>query len=328
MRQHIDQGRLPAGIAASPLRGPAQPPSGATVDVPAARAGTDAELFARLHRIVVESTQEGILATSPEGLVIFANETAAALLDRPVSALSGQDPARLLSLRLDGGEPTGGGVHREDVVLRRPDGGERILRVARRPLGSRDDRLGLLYSLSDVTDARNIERRLRAQALHDELTGLPNRHLFLDRLEGARARHQRRGSRGTAVLFLDVDRLKVVNDTCGHLAGDALLREVARRLQSAVRATDTVGRLGGDEFAIICEDVGRDGAVAVADRILAALERPVTADGRDHAVGVSVGVALAPPYPFEDVVRRADEAMYAAKQSGGHRVRVADDPRP
>jgi diguanylate cyclase (GGDEF)-like protein len=84
-----------------------------------------------------------------------------------------------------------------------------------------------------------------------------------------------------------------------------------------------VARLGGDEFAVVCEDLDSGAATVVAHRILAALGRPVTVDGMDHEVGVSVGVALAPPYPFDEVVRRADEAMYAAKQSGGHRVRVA-----
>jgi diguanylate cyclase (GGDEF)-like protein len=102
-----------------------------------------------------------------------------------------------------------------------------------------------------------------------------------------------------------------------------VLREVGRRLQAAVRATDTVARLGGDEFAVVCEDLDSGAATVVAHRILAALGRPVTVDGMDHEVGVSVGVALAPPYPFDEVVRRADEAMYAAKQSGGHRVQVA-----
>jgi diguanylate cyclase (GGDEF)-like protein len=230
---------------------------------------------------------------------------------------------------VDQADPPGpaaeGAVHREEVVHRRPDGAERILRVARRPLSTSDDRLGLLYSLSDVTDARHAERRLRAQALHDQLTGLPNRHLFLDRLEGARVRQQRRPGRGTAVLFLDVDRFKGVNDAHGHLVGDAVLREVARRLQAAVRATDTVGRLGGDEFAIVCEDIGAEAATVVAHRILAALGRPVTVDGHEHAVGASVGVALAPPYPFDEVLRRADEAMYVAKQRGGHQVRVAGE---
>jgi diguanylate cyclase (GGDEF)-like protein/PAS domain S-box-containing protein len=286
----------------------------------AAVVGDDAGLVAELHRSVVEATPEGILATALDGSVIFANETAAELLGRAAGTLAGQDPVRLLGLGADGAAPA---VQREEVVHRRPDGIERILRVTRRPLSSRDARLGTLYFLSDVTDARHAERRLRAQALHDQLTGLPNRHLFLDRLERARVRQQRNPGRGTAVLFLDVDRLKSINDGFGHLVGDGVLREVGRRLQAAVRATDTVARLGGDEFAVVCEDLDSGAATVVAHRILAALGRPVTVDGMDHEVGVSVGVALAPPYPFDEVVRRADEAMYAAKQSGGHRVRVA-----
>ena len=322
-----EPGGRPYAVAAS-LH--ADEPAAAAVAGATAVGADEAQLVAELHRSVVESTPEGILATSPEGLVIFANEPAAELLGRPAVELAGQDPVLLLALRSDAGDAgghggDGAGVHREEVAHRRPDGGERILRVVRRPLSNCDDRLGVLYFVSDVTDARRAEHRLRAQALHDQLTGLPNRHLFLDRLESARVRHERRPGRGTAVLFLDLDRFKDVNDTYGHLVGDAVLREVARRLQAAVRATDTVGRLGGDEFAVVCEDVGAEGAAVVARRILTALERPVVVDGHEHGVGVSVGVALAPPYPFDEVLRRADEAMYAAKQSGGRRVRVAGE---
>lgn len=277
-----------------------------------------------MHRAMVETAQEGILATSPEGLVLFANDTAAEVLGRSVEDLQGEDPVRLLGL-VDAGTVGDDGREVHEVVHRRPDNRERILRVALRPLNSRNNRLGSLVSVSDVTDARNAERVLRSRALHDPLTALPNRYLFQDRLETAVARQARTPGRGTAVLFLDVDRFKPVNDGYGHTAGDGVLREIASRLQAAVRSTDTVGRLGGDEFAVVCEDAGREEALVVAERILAALEVPVVIGGGEHVVSASIGIALAPPYDVDDVVHRADEAMYRAKQLGGGRYALAGE---
>lgn len=273
-----------------------------------------------MHRAMVETAPEGIMATSPEGTVIFANETAAEILGRPVAELHGQTPLALTGLPDDAAD-----VQVHDIVHELPDGRERTLEVSRRPLNSRNNRLGSLITMSDVTDSRQAERALLRRALHDPLTSLPNRYLFLDRLETAAARQRRYDDRETAVLFLDLDSFKQVNDTYGHEAGDEVLREVAARLLASVRATDTVGRLGGDEFAVICEDSGVEAALIVAHRILDAFTVPVTVDGRDHAVGLSIGIALAPEYPFDVVVRRADEAMYLAKQGGGRRIVVAGE---
>jgi diguanylate cyclase (GGDEF)-like protein/PAS domain S-box-containing protein len=276
-----------------------------------------------LHRAMVESAQEGILATSPDGLVIFVNETAADVLGRGVDRLYGEDPVRLLGLHTDTRVEVDGGVEVHEVVYRRPESGERTLRVSRRPLNSRNDRLGSLVSVSDVTDARHAESVLRSRALQDPLTGLPNRYLFTDRLETAAARHERSPGRGTSVLFIDVDGFKRVNDGFGHETGDGVLREIGARLLASTRTTDTVSRLGGDEFAVICEDTGADEALVVADRILAAFASPVVVEGTEHQVSISVGIAQAPPYSFDEVVRRADEAMYRAKQAGGGRVGTA-----
>jgi diguanylate cyclase (GGDEF)-like protein len=212
-----------------------------------------------------------------------------------------------------------------------PAGRERVLSVKRCPLtGPESEVLGSLLTVADVTEARLVESTLRRQALHDPLTGLPNRYLFLDRLDTAAARHARTPLRGTAVLFLDLDGFKPVNDTHGHAAGDALLQEVAARMSAVVRSTDTLARLGGDEFAIICEDLDEAGAMRVAGKILAELRQPVEHGGAAHQVGVSIGVAVSPPHPFDDLVTLADRAMYRAKQLGGARVSVArsDDDRP
>jgi diguanylate cyclase (GGDEF)-like protein/PAS domain S-box-containing protein len=185
----------------------------------------------------------------------------------------------------------------------------------------------------DVTALRAKERALRQEterladlAQHDELTGLANRTLFSDRLGHALARAQRDG-REVAVVFLDLDRFKNVNDTLGHDAGDGLLRTVADVLRSATGATDTVARLGGDEFAVIVEDIGADGVVARAlARIRAAFERPVTVVGEELLVRFSVGVACGPAdgATAEELLVAADRAMYRAKDAGGGTDRFFD----
>src|SRR3954470_11869091 len=163
---------------------------------------------------------------------------------------------------------------------------------------------------------------LRHHALHDALTGLPNRALFLDRLELSlrRARRQAEGF-CCAVLFLDLDRFKVVNDSLGHLVGDRLLMAVARRLEAALRPGDTVARIGGDEFTLLLEDITDvRGASIVAERLQETLVAPFEVDNRELYVSASIGIAMVEPGRApDDVVRDADVAMYRAKAQGGAR---------
>jgi len=272
-----------------------------------------------LQRALVERAMEGVLTLAPDGSTSFANDRLAELLGLTLSEVyAGGVLARL---GLDRWQADAGQV---EVGYTDPAGRDRVLAVKRCPLtGPASEVLGCLLTVADVTEARRVESTLRRQALHDPLTGLPNRYLFLDRLDTAAARHARTPLRGTAVLFLDLDGFKPINDTHGHAAGDGLLREVAARLSAVVRSTDTIARLGGDEFAIICEDIGETGAMRVATKILGELRQPVEHDGEAHRVGVSIGVAMSPPHPFEDLVTLADRAMYRAKQLGGSRVSVA-----
>lgn len=173
----------------------------------------------------------------------------------------------------------------------------------------------------DVTERQAMEARLLDQVLRDPLTGLGNRRLFRDRVEHALARHQR-GATLMAVLFLDLDHFKLVNDTLGHAAGDVLLTTVAGRITAALRTSDTIARLGGDEFAVLIEDMADVGdAEAAAGRIQQALERPIVIDDREVYVRASIGIAHAhETHDVDDLLSDADAAMYGAKQAGRGRV--------
>jgi diguanylate cyclase (GGDEF)-like protein/PAS domain S-box-containing protein len=183
---------------------------------------------------------------------------------------------------------------------------------------------GVVVAMRDTSHRRLADEALVHTALHDPLTGLPNRALLLDRLGHALARASRNAGQ-TAVLFLDLDNFKVVNDSLGHLAGDLLLIEAAHRLLASVRATDTVARFGGDEFAVLLEDVSDvSEAVAKAERLANALRQPLEVDGREVRPDVSIGVALSSgggDVP-DDLLRRADLAMYQAKAAGKGRCSV------
>jgi diguanylate cyclase (GGDEF)-like protein/PAS domain S-box-containing protein len=173
--------------------------------------------------------------------------------------------------------------------------------------------------LRDIAERKQAEAKLAHQAMHDPLTGLPNRTLFNDRMLLAKARLMRGGS--LAVLFCDLDRFKAVNDGFGHEAGDRLLIEVAGRLASTLRPSDTVARFGGDEFALLCEGVGLESAERVASRIEDAFSAPFLIDGHEVSVTTSIGIVLTtdPDASPDQLVSDADFAMYAAKQDGGAR---------
>jgi diguanylate cyclase (GGDEF)-like protein/PAS domain S-box-containing protein len=186
---------------------------------------------------------------------------------------------------------------------------------------------GVAGSLHEVTERKRVEERLQHDALHDPLTGLPNRALFTDRLAQALERAKRRPDKLFAVMFLDLDRFKAVNDTRGHAAGDQLLRGVARRLQDCLRGVDTVARLGGDEFAFLIEEVeGPADATRAASRILADVGAPFELEGQAVEATASIGITLGPRHYEQaaDMLRDADVAMYRAKAQGRGRHQVFD----
>ncbi len=200
----------------------------------------------------------------------------------------------------------------------------------------------ILENLRLTRSLETTNERLQYQVLHDVLTGVPNRPLFLDRLRVALARLQR-VDETVAVMFLDLDRFKPVNDSFGHEAGDVVLTETASRLSETVRSGDTVARFGGDEFLVLCEDVGDiDSVIDLSDRIRHSVSKriPLPDPSADVSVSVSVGLSIGlvlvdrPGVDAETLVSQADSAMYRAKHNGGGRTEVVDDrtrkpaPRP
>ena len=180
--------------------------------------------------------------------------------------------------------------------------------------------------LANAIERRAEEDRTRHEALHDPLTGLPNRTLFFDRLEHALGQAQRRGA-SVAVLFCDLDQFKLVNDSLGHAAGDELLAAVAPRLEQVLRPGDTVARFGGDEFAVLAEDVQTErDATRVAERIAEALTRPFIVRRQEHFVSASIGISISGPNNEpEGLIRDADAALYRAKDRGRGGYEIFDD---
>ena len=181
--------------------------------------------------------------------------------------------------------------------------------------------------ISSAVDRNLVEAEVRHRALHDPLTGLPNRALALDRLEGALARRRRDG-RAVAVLLADLDQFKLVNDSLGHAAGDDLLVALAPRLHDAVRPSDTVARLGGDEFLVVCEQLdGAHEAIRVAERVAQAINQPIVLSAGEHFITASIGIAVAESADAlpEELLRDADAAMYRAKERGRGRYELFDE---
>lgn len=214
-----------------------------------------------------------------------------------------------------------------ELRLGHSDGSPREYSAIVKNLLTDDGVRGIVINARDVTDRKTLEDQLRHQALHDVLTGLPNRALFHDRLEQALAGAARR-DRHVAVLLIDLDRFKVINDSLGHVVGDELLVAAAQRLSAHLRDSDTVARFGGDEFAVMIEDVETAAeAEAAAMRVLFAFEERLSFGARHALITASVGVAVSQVTDTDaaDLTRRADVAVFRAKEEGRARLAIYDD---
>ena len=187
----------------------------------------------------------------------------------------------------------------------------------------------LVYAIvHDVTERHRMQQQIQHMGNHDPLTGLPNRTLLIDRLTVA-IEHAKRISSTLAILFIDLDDFKPINDELGHNAGDQLLTMIAQRFQSAIRRSDTVARFGGDEFVLLLSGGELDEATAaqVAEKTFKALEKPFSIDGHLIRIGCSIGISLYPRdgSSVEELIAEADRAMYVAKQSGTNHYRFVTD---
>ena len=265
-------------------------------------------------------------AVQPGLIVLYANPAYERLSGRPLAGVIGQpcdfmtdadtDPQALVELRaaLAKGCDT-----RIEMQCRRADGKPFWTNLHLAPVREPHGRISHWVVIQqDVTARRSIEARLVHQAGHDALTGLPNRTRLRERLKHALARARRSGGR-IAVLFVDLDRFKTINDSLGHAVGDALLCEVAQRLKQSVRTGDLVARLGGDEFVVLAEHIGRpDDAARVARKLIEVIELPYAVAGREFVLSASIGIGLYPDDAgdLDTLLRVADTAMYGVKHGG------------
>jgi diguanylate cyclase (GGDEF)-like protein/PAS domain S-box-containing protein len=284
------------------------------------------------YRALVRNVSDLVVVVGPDSGILFIAPS--------VERMLGYQPAELTSRRLtelfaDSAAPEAlrlferlsrqpGASATQEWRVSHADGSTRVIEAAAVNLAEDPDIGGIVLTGRDVTERHALETQLSHEALHDSLTGLANRILFQDRVAHAIDRAQRRTEQ-MAVLFLDLDEFKDVNDSLGHQAGDTVLRVVAERLREVVRSSDTVARLGGDEFAILVEDAdGAEDVDQLAERLLEAVHRPIVVDDTELVVGVSVGIVLAEAETegAEALVRDADIAMYAAKELGKDRVEI------
>jgi diguanylate cyclase (GGDEF)-like protein/PAS domain S-box-containing protein len=289
---------------------------------------------ARLRALVDHGPFPMLVLSPGDGRLLYGNQAAAELVCVPCDDLAGASLFELVGAAeaREGAlaELAGTGrVKNRELQIRTRDGRIRWAMLSAQPWRV-EGREVLLVGLVDVTAQRDLADALRHLALHDGLTGLPNRVHFFEAVQRELGRSQRDAAYRFAVLFIDLDGFKGVNDSLGHDAGDALLREVGARTVATVRPMDLVARLGGDEFAVLLADLPAAPEISgVAERIVAELRRPIELVQGQVQLSASVGVAVVAPDERspDTLMRRADQAMYRAKTAGKGRVVFADDPR-
>jgi len=273
------------------------------------------------YRLLFERNLAGVFRTTLDGRILDCNDALARifgyrdrneLLERSARDVyfDPQDRENVLNELRERGSLTN-----VETRMRRADGSELWVLENVTMIESRGEMEGTII---DITERKTAQEQIEFQAFHDVVTGLPNRRLFRDRI-GVALAHARRQRRGIAVMFLDLDQFKLVNDTLGHTVGDALLQAIADRLVGCVRAEDTVARMGGDEFTVLVSETSdRRAAGVVAQKVLETVAQPVTVDGHELFVTTSLGIAMFPDdgTDAETLLKNADRAMYRAKEAG------------
>jgi diguanylate cyclase (GGDEF)-like protein/PAS domain S-box-containing protein len=277
-------------------------------------------------RAVIESTPDAISVRTLDGRFVLVNQAASRILGRPAVDLLGHTVGDVLPpveaaatldtdrQALETGEPV---TYEETIETAR---GPRTYLVTKATYrNDRGDPMGIMRIGRDITERKLVEERLAHDARHDPLTGLPNRATFMDQLERVLARARRRSGAAVAVLFLDLDRFKEINDSLGHRVGDALLVAFSHSLEHWLRPGDLVARLGGDEFTVLLDDItGVEEARGIAERIERGLKGAFRLEGREVSTTASIGIAVAADDhdTAEQLLHNADLAMYQAKRLG------------
>jgi len=287
----------------------------------------------KLAASVFHSTVEGIVVTDADQVILSVNPAFCEITGYSAEEAIGRTPRILKSNHHD--QVFYAAMWREIIatgrwqgeIWNRRKGGEVFLEwlTITKICDSGDEPMRYISVFHDITKSRQDEDRFRHLAFHDALTNLPNRSLLMNRLDHQIAKAEREQSR-LAVLFLDLDRFKAVNDSLGHDIGDDLLRMVAQKLQSQVRQSDTVSRLGGDEFVILLDDpTSMEELVQIMNRIILSINEPIEIKGKTTQVGTSIGIAMFPAdgHSPEELIKRADTAMYAAKKAGRNTYRFS-----
>ncbi|HEV3474283.1 MAG TPA: EAL domain-containing protein, partial [Actinomycetota bacterium] len=276
-------------------------------------------------RSLVQNSSDVYSVVSADGTIQYQSPAvervfghpAARVVGRNVDRLvHGDDAPRLRSVLVEAAAAPGA-VLNVEVRWRHGDGSWRNAEIVVTNLQDDPAVRGMVLNVRDVSERKRLEEELQHRALHDPLTDLANRSLFRESAGRSMARASREG-KSVAVLFLDVDEFKHVNDSLGHGAGDRMLQAIAERLRSSIRAYDVAARLGGDEFGVLLEEADERVAKAVADRVMKSMERPILLVGHQMTVGVSLGIAVSEPEhtDVDELLRNADAAMYMAKSRG------------
>ncbi|MDH3455155.1 MAG: diguanylate cyclase, partial [Desulfuromonadales bacterium] len=292
------------------------------------RKGIERTLEQLRHRneMILDTTNEGILGLDPAGRISFFNRAAGTLTglaEEHINRVKVQDLLGRLTMAQEQAKPgelineilsNGTQLDHQEGLFTRLDGETFPIEYSCAPLLG-NGITGAVFSFSDITERKRSEQEIQKLAFYDQLTGLPNRTLFYDRIT-QRVAQVERDKQKLALMFLDLDDFKMVNDTLGHAAGDDFLREVARRLRAGSRQADTVARLGGDEFVWFGEIIDEDDARLIAQKFLEGIARPVGLGEYNFSSTVSIGIALFPDVAQDvaGLMKCADTAMYSVKQ--------------